>query len=242
MMYHHLNSDRCSNNIDIFESHIKYISENFNSTFPTENLPSNPICLVFDDGYYDFYKLIFPLLKKYNIKALLAVIPKYILDDCNYSDEDRLNYDHNDLFKYYNMGTFCTFKELQEMVDSELVQVVSHSYSHANLVEDDISLEEELKLSKQIIEDKLYTKNNNKVESFVYPFGKYNQSILDETMKYYKYSFRIGNGINKDFSGINGVIYRIDGDNLENDSDIFRFSNMLKFRFKSFVKQIVGNR
>lgn len=238
MMYHHLNSDRCSNNIDIFESHLKYISENFTSTFPTKNLPSKPICLVFDDGYYDFYKLIFPLLRKYNIKALLAVIPKYILDDCNNDDEKRLNYEHNDLFKYYKEGTFCTYKELKEMIDSDLVQVVSHSYSHKNLVDDKYDLNEELVLSKNILEDKL----NIKVESFVYPFGKYNQSILDETMKHYKYSFRIGNGINKDFSGINGVIYRIDGDNLEDGSEVFSLSNMLKFRFKSFVKQIVGNR
>ena len=240
MMYHHLNSDRCSNNIDIFESHLKYISENFNSTFPTENenLPNNPICLVFDDGYYDFYKLIFPLLKKYKIKSLLAVTPKYILDDCDNSDESRMQYEHNDLFEYYKMGTFCTYKELQEMIDSQLVQVVSHSYSHSNLVEDDIDLNEELILSKQLIEDKLYTK----VESFVYPFGKYNQEILDETMKYYKYSFRIGNGINKDFSGINGVIYRIDGDNLKDANSIFNFSNMMKFRFKSFIKSITGNK
>ncbi len=238
MMYHHLNSDRCSNDINIFESHLKYISENFNSTFPTKDLPSKAICLVFDDGYYDFYKLIFPLLQKYNIKALLAVIPKYILDDCDSSDDKRLNYEHNDLFKHYEDGTFCTYKELKEMIDTGLVQVVSHSYSHRNLVEYNVNSEEELLLSKQIIEEKL----NITVESFVYPFGKYNQNILDETMKYYKYTFRIGNGINKNFDGINNVIYRIDGDNLETPSDIFNFPNMLKFRFKSFIKQIVGNR
>ena len=238
MMYHHLNSDRCSNDIEIFESHLKYISENFTSTFPTKNLPKNPICLVFDDGYYDFYTFIFPLLKKYNIKALLAVIPKYILDSCDNSDDKRLNYEHNDLFKYYKDGTFCTYKELTEMIDTNLVQVVSHSYSHQNLVEDSLNLEEELVLSKQILENKL----NIEIESFVYPFGKYNQHILNETRKHYKYSFRIGNGINKDFSGVNGVIYRIDGDNLQDANEIFSFTKLLKFRFKSFIKQIVGNR
>lgn len=238
MMYHHLNSDRCSNDIDIFEKHLEFISENYTTTFPTSELPPNPICLVFDDGYYDFYKLIFPLLKKYNLKALLGVIPKYTLDDINIDEDRRLNYEHNDLFEYYENGTFCTYKELEQMIQSDLVQIVSHSYSHKNLVEDEVDLEEELVLSKQILEEKL----DIKVESFVYPFGKYNQSILDETMKHYKYSFRIGNGINKDFNGVNGVIYRIDGDNLENDNDIFNFSNMMKFRFKSFVKSIAGNK
>ena len=238
MMYHHLNSDRCSNDYDIFESHLKYISEKFTATFPTSNLPKNPICLVFDDGYYDFYKLVFPLLKKYNVKALLAVIPKVTLDDVNTTDDERLNYEHNDLFKHYEKGTFCTYKELQEMIDSELVQVVSHSFSHQNLVEDKIDLDEELVQSKKILENKL----NIKVESFVFPFGKYNQEILDETKKHYRYAFRIGNGIDKNFSGTNGVIYRLDADNLENASDIFKFSNIMKFKFKTFIKSIVGNR
>ena len=239
MMYHHLNSDRCSNDYTTFEEHLKYISENFTSTFPTSKLPINPICLVFDDGYYDFYFLIFPLLKKYNLKALLAVIPQYTLDDISIeNDKIRLGYEHNDLFKYYKDGTFCTYKELRRMIDSDLVQIASHSYSHQNLCEDKIDLTKELLESKQILEDKL----SIKVESFVFPFGKYDQEILDETKKYYKYAFRIGNGINKNFNGVNGVIYRIDGDNLMDVNKIFSFSNILKFRFKSLMKSIVGNR
>ncbi len=237
-MYHHVNSDRCSNDYTIFEEHLKYISENFTTLFPTQNLPKNPICLVFDDGYYDFYKLIFPLLKKYKLKALLGVTPKYILDDTDKSDETRLSYEHNDLFANYKDATFCTYKELQEMLESELVQIVSHSYSHKNLLEDGVDLEQELVKSKNILQEKL----NIKVESFIYPFGKYNQQILDETMKHYKYSFRIGNGVNKDFSGVNNVIYRIDADNLKTADEIFNFSNMMKFRFKTFIKSIVGNR
>ncbi len=238
MMYHHLNSDRCSNNQAIFEEHLAYISKHFNSTFPTKTFPKNPICLVFDDGYYDFYKLIFPLLKRYNIKALLAVVPKYILESCNNSDEERLNHEHNELFNHYKEGTFCTYEELEEMIASGLVQIASHSYSHQNLLEENINLEEEIIYSKQLLEKRL----NIRIDSFVYPFGKYNQIILDKTMKHYNYSFRIGNGVNMDFRGIRGVIYRIDGDNLTHPSEIFSFKSMLKFRFKSFVKSIVGNK
>ena len=236
-MYHHVNSDRCSNDYDIFESHLKYISENFITVFPSSELPKNPICLVFDDGYYDFYKLVFPLLKQYNLKALLGVTPKYILDDTDKSDEIRLSYEHNDLFANYKDATFCTYKELKEMIESGLVQVVSHSYSHKNLLEKDIDLHLELVKSKNILEEKL----NIKVESFIFPFGKYNQKILDETRKCYKYSFRIGNGVNKDFSGVNGVIYRIDADNLDSADEIFKLSNIMKFKFKTFIKSIVGN-
>ena len=239
MMYHHVNSDRCSNDLQMLKKHLKYISNNFTSVFPTyENLPKNPICLVFDDGYYDFYKFIFPLLKKYNLKALLAVIPKYILDDSKEDDRTRLNIEHNELLKEYKNATLCTYKELKEMVDSGLVQIASHSFSHINLVESGVDLKKELKDSKEILEQKL----NIKVDSFVYPFGKYNQEILSETKKYYKYCFRIGNGINFDFKGINGVIYRIDADNLKTPNEPFKLKNMIKYTLKSLVKKIVGNR
>ena len=238
MMYHHVGSDRCSNDLAIFEEHLAYISNNFTSVFPTlEKLPPHPICLIFDDGYYDFYKFIYPLLQKYNLKALLAVTPKYILDDTEKDDTVRLGFEHNDLFQEYKNATFCTYKELQEMQSSGSVQVVSHSYSHKNLLEKDVNLEEELLKSKELIEKNL----GNKVESFVYPFGKYNQKVLDETMKHYRYAFRIGNAVNKDFHGINGVIYRVDGDFLEKPDTIFHFNNILKLRCKALIKQITGN-
>ena len=237
-MYHHINSDKYSNNLDVFEKHIKYISENFNSTFPSTVLPEKAICLVFDDGYYDFYAYVFPLLKKYKVKALLAVVPKYILDDTEKEDHERLNYQHDELFEQYKNASFCTYKELKEMQDSQLIQIVSHSYSHVNLLGDDVDLLEELQKSKQVLETKL----NIKVDSFVYPFGKYNQAVLNETMKHYAYSFRIGNGINKDFSGVNNVIYRVNADNLVDEKSLFSFANMSKYWFKTWVKRIVGNR
>jgi hypothetical protein len=84
------------------------------------------------------------------------------------------------------------------------------------------NLDEELLKSKEIIENKLGTN----VESFVFPFGKYDQNILDETKKHYKYAFRIGNAINKDFRGVNNVIYRIDGDFLKSPREIFTLKNM----------------
>ena len=236
MMYHHVDSDRCSNDFTVLEEHLEYISENFISVFPTmDKLPSNSICLVFDDGYYDFYRFIYPLLKKYNLKALLAVVPSVTLQSCDFDDDTRLEIEHNELFNEYKKGTFCTYEELKEMQESSLVKIASHSYSHINLLEDGVDLQKELKSSKDILQKELGVK----VDSFVFPFGKYDKKVLDETKKYYDYAFRIGNGVNKDFSGINGVIYRIDGDFLKSASDIFSFKNMLKFKFKSFTKSIL---
>jgi peptidoglycan/xylan/chitin deacetylase (PgdA/CDA1 family) len=232
-MYHHVNSDRCSNDLKIFEEHLKYISQNYTSLFPGEKVLSKSVCLTFDDAYADFYYFIYPLLQKYNLKALLAVPTKYILDDTNYTQDTRLGFEHNDLFKNYEKATFCTFKELREMIDSGLVQIGSHSHSHVNLLEKGVDLEEELVISKNILEEKL----GIKIESFVFPFGKYNEEIAKEAHKHYQYLFRIGNAIHNDFSGIKGVIYRVDGDNLTKVDELFSFKNRMKYRFKAFIKR-----
>lgn len=235
-MYHHANSDSCSNNLKILEEHFIYIKEHFMTVFPSEQVTKNSICLTFDDAYSDFYFLIYPLLKKYNLKALIAVPSAYILDTCNQNAQTRMSFSHDTLFENYQMGTFCTFSELKEMLDSGLIMIASHSHSHVNLTQKEVDLEQELKLSKQILETKL----NIKVESFVFPFGKYDKKILEEAKKEYQYVFRIGNSIQKDFSGINGVIYRIDGDSLRTPNDIFTTKNMLLYRLKAFIKKVTN--
>ncbi|MDK2070554.1 polysaccharide deacetylase family protein [Aliarcobacter butzleri] len=234
IMYHHVNSDRCSNDLVIFEEHLKYIKTNFKTIFPGEKVEKNSLCLTFDDAYADFYFLIFPLLKKYNLKALLAIPSKYILNDTEENSQNRMNFEHNALFENYQKATFCTYKELKEMRDSGLVIFGSHSHSHVNLLEENIDLDLELRISKEILEKNL----NVKIESFVFPFGKYNQKILQEAKKYYKYNFRIGNAIHKDFNGINEAIYRVDGDGLKSADEIFKTSKLLKYKFKGLVKRL----
>lgn len=233
-MYHHVNSDKYSSNLNIFEEHLKYIAQNYTSLFPGEEVVSKSVCLTFDDAYADFYYFIFPLLKKYNLKALLAVPSKYILDDCDEQQDIRIGFEHNDLFKNYQKGTFCTFEELKEMYESGLIQIGSHSHSHVNLTAQNVDVEKELKLSKEILEQKL----GMEISSFVFPFGKYNQEILQKTLKYYKYSFRIGNAIHRDFKGINGVIYRVNGDGLKRYNEIFSFKKILGYKIKGLLKRL----
>ncbi len=236
-MYHHINSNDLSKDEKLFDEHLKYISKNFTTVFPKDGeLPKNSVCLVFDDAYADFYFFAYPLLQKYKLKALLAVPTKYILQDTKESKETRINFLHDDCFQNYKKAPFCTFKELKTMSKSGLVKITSHSQSHVNLCENGTNLDEELNLSKQILEKKL----NVKVDTFVYPFGKYDKKILQKTHEVYKYSFRIGSAIQKNFSGINGVNYRIKGDNLKNPSEIFSTKNMLKYKFKAFIKRVSG--
>lgn len=239
IMYHHIGSDALSNSPQIFEEHLKYIKAHFTSVFPSnDKLPKNPICLIFDDGYFDFYHYAFPLLKKYEIKALLAVPSKYILKTCQTQPKIRLSFKHDDCYKNYESGTFCSFEELKEMQSSGLVKIASHSHSHCDLTDNTCDLEKELKLSKEILEKNL----GGKIENFVYPYGKYNNEILKKTLEIYDFAFRIGKGIHKDFSGIRAVNYRIKGDNLKSADEIFSRKNMIKYYLKASFKRIIDDK
>ncbi len=234
-MYHNINADKYSNDLEVFAKHLLYIKEHYNIILPNERLTGNDICLTFDDAFYNFYFYVFPLLKKYNIKAILAVPTKFILDDTDMFSEDRLSILHDDTYANIHKAPFCTFKELKEMNDSGLVKIASHTVNHINLQECK-ELDFELKNSKETLEKKL----SINCDTFIFPYGKYNENILEKSKKYYKHLFRIGNAINKDFDGINGVIYRINADGLKDEKDIFSFKNMLKYKIKYFIKSFRG--
>ena len=69
-----------------------------------------PVMLTFDDGYNDNYTELFPLLKKYNVKATVFVIV-------------------NDMERVHNL----TKEQVREMSDSGLVSIQSHTMSHGYL-------------------------------------------------------------------------------------------------------------
>src|SRR4029078_10371494 len=121
-----------------FERYLQYLLEHYPIVVPGDNLKRNAIsiCLTFDDAYYDFYYYVYPLLKKYNIKAILAVPVKYILDTTTLSAQTRLSVPYpqgmaDNLFA--QKAPFCTWEELREMADGKHVIMASHGFAHADL-------------------------------------------------------------------------------------------------------------
>ncbi len=80
-----------------------------------EPLPPKPIVLTFDDGYYNNYCYAFPLLQKYNMKAVISPIGKYT--DLYSENEDR-----NPAYAH------ITWENIREMMASGLVEFQNHSY------------------------------------------------------------------------------------------------------------------
>ena len=238
-MYHHINCDQFSNDLESFERHLKYVVDQFNIVVPGDTLSKerDNLCLTFDDAYYDFYYYVFPLLKKYQIKAVLAVPTALISDTADVAPALRMSLNHKEIYhgkNYQKYDSFCTWDELREMSDSGFVVMASHSHTHKDLTGKDIDLQEEIVASKRILEEKMQTG----IESFILPFGRYNYDSFALLQEHYRYIFKVGQGVNRDFSGVRGLIYRIDGDELKDDRSIFSFWSMLGYHLKSLAKTL----
>lgn len=240
-MYHHVGADKLSNSLPILEKHIQYIKDNFNVVLPGEPIIEDAVnvCLVFDDASYSFYSYAFPLIKRIGIRVVLAVSPKFIVDSANrVAPHVRLNVPVDGMMlddTFSKSIPFCSWEELLEISNSGNVKIASHSYSHCNLLQSP-DVEAELADSKEILQEKL----QKEVDAFVYPYGRFNASIVKHVRKQFKYSFAVGAGDNRSWDGIDGVLFRIYADDLNDPTSMFSKWNLRKYRvqrYRLFVKK-----
>ncbi len=237
-MYHHVNADKYSNTPAILEDHLKYISRHFNIVLPPDVLSEDRpnVCIVFDDASYSFYRYVLPFIRETGVRALLSVSPKFIVDSSDHVDEQtRLGVPADEMMLgdlYTKAVPFCTWSELSEICASGRVRIASHSYSHSNLLKSS-EVENELLSSKEILERRL----GQEVDTFVYPYGQFNASILKRVQKYYRSSFAVGAGDNKTWNGVGGVLFRIPADNLSDPVSILSSANLTKYKYLRFRLQ-----
>ena len=229
LMYHRISKP------DIFYSHLKWLAQNYPVVLPGDALFSNKIsiCLSFDDAYYDFYHFVFPVLTQLNIRAIVGVPVKYIIEKTSLDSSIRLSVPYDEAMAdnaYLAKVPFCTWKELKEMAESGLVKIASHSYSHVNLTDEKADLTNEIAASKEIIESRL----SHRVDTFIYPYGKTNKKVHSFASNHYKYIMRIGSALNKNWHNSEGMIYRVNAD------EIISSRNPLNslYYFKLYLKYI----
>ena len=75
-------------------------------------LPEKSVMLTFDDGYASVYTQVYPLLKKYHVPAMIALVTSWTEGEGKPSD----------------VGELLTWDEIREMEASGLVSVASHSH------------------------------------------------------------------------------------------------------------------
>jgi peptidoglycan/xylan/chitin deacetylase (PgdA/CDA1 family) len=82
--------------------------------YNNKELPNKPIMLTLDDGFLTNYTYVLPILEKYNCKAVVSIVGKYV-DDC--SDPSGCN------------NTYLNWSQVKELVDSPYVEIQNHSYN-----------------------------------------------------------------------------------------------------------------
>lgn len=147
-LYHQVNPISSNVNPEIFEEHLKIIKK-YNmetikiSEYYNKNINKNSILLTFDDGYYDNFKYVFPLLKKYNMKATIFLNTLYIMDKRENEPEIKDNNTVNleAMKKYIENGKatinqYMSWEEIKEMYNSGLIDFQAHSHKHMAMFKD----------------------------------------------------------------------------------------------------------
>ena len=108
-----------------FENDLKYIqSKGYNCISTKElidyvyngyKLPEKPFMITFDDGHESFYEIAYPLLKKYNMKAIMSIVGEYTN---LYSQQE----DHNIDYSYLN------WKQVNELNNNDFTEIQNHTF------------------------------------------------------------------------------------------------------------------
>lgn len=114
--------------------------------------PLKPVIITFDDGYRDFYTDVFPILKRYNIKAVAYIVSGFL---------DKPNY----------MFTW----QLKEIARNGLVEIGAHTIHHYALRGlDFLTAKYEIEESRKTLERLI----GRPVVSFAYPDGSFDEQAM----------------------------------------------------------------
>ena len=194
IMYHALLKDPKRQNQyvvspELFEEDLKHLKKKgYTPVFMKEviafveeegTLPEKPVVITFDDGYYNNYYYAFPLLKKYDMKAVLSVVGK-MTDDFSNTPDENPNYAH------------VTWDHILEMHRSGLWEIQNHSYNcHSYDSRNGVSqvssekydaYEDFLMADICHLQDKLAYVTGVTPNTFTYPFGAFTENT-DKVLK-----------------------------------------------------------
>ncbi|WP_299252856.1 polysaccharide deacetylase family protein [uncultured Cytophaga sp.] len=147
-LFHQVNDTTSNTKSETLDAFFSFLSEKKYHTHTLKEidilfkagkkLPGKSVVLTFDDGYYDNYGIVFPLLKKYNLKAIFFVNTLFIKEK---AERPLVQIQHSDalnaqLISNYFKGQdatssqYISWEEINEMEASGLVDIQCHSHRH----------------------------------------------------------------------------------------------------------------
>jgi peptidoglycan/xylan/chitin deacetylase (PgdA/CDA1 family) len=131
---------------EILDTQLLYLRSNGYRTLDAEALQvaaqgsmskRRQVALTFDDATWTFWAYAYPLLKKHDFRAILFVIPGIVPEDSTVypglEDVWDGRYSRGDLDRRGKIQPLCTWRELAIMHGSGIVDVQSHSLTHARV-------------------------------------------------------------------------------------------------------------
>lgn len=189
IMYHSIlnDSSRVNDYVvtpEMVENDLKYLKEHgYNAVFTEDiinytkggDLPPKPVIITADDGFYNNYTYLVPLLKKYDMKATISIVGYY-------SEVTAQADPHIPEYSY------LTWEDISELVQSGYIEIANHTY---NLHSDKgrkgcskLSYETEDEYADTIIEDiglcqTLLSMNCSITPAvFTYPYGSISKESI----------------------------------------------------------------
>lgn len=183
IMYHSILKDpaaQCDYVIspDLLESDFKYLKDNgyttismtqlFNYVYANKSLPDKPVLLTFDDGYLNNMTYALPLLEKYDMQAVIAVVGEY-------TDRYTETRDPNPSYAHFS------WDDIADLAETGRVEFANHSYSMHKLGprrgtmiqsnEDSAAYQKALSENLKCLQDEFYQNCGFCPNVFVYPYG-----------------------------------------------------------------------
>jgi len=127
LMYHKISADGYNDYLTVpaaaLEAQFKYlVNENYSPISFSDlvkhvrcgkTLPAKPVLITFDDGYRDNYTVMYPLLKKYGMKANIFLVPSFLEQQGSAANGEE----------------YLSLHDIQAM-DRQLVEYGLHSFDH----------------------------------------------------------------------------------------------------------------
>ena len=230
LMFHHASAGPHGNTAEILDEHFALIARDCHCVLPGERLDPERlnVCLSFDDGYFDFHAIAFPLLRKHRLRALLAVPVSVIRERSDASRSIRLLTCAQRLPDGGTLGAYCTWSELTEMVASGSISIAAHGFTHCRLDRPSVDLHTEIVVPQTI----LAARTGRPIESFVLPYGRFNARVLVYARRHYRYVFRIGGADNASWQG--PLLYRVDADEMSSPRSPFARHRLATYRVRRY--------
>lgn len=153
-------------------------------------LPKNPIILTFDDGHMDTYTTAYPILKEFDMNAVIFVMGDRRLQHADWDLEEP------------EKTPLMTDEQIIEM-RKEGFEIGAHSMSHAFLP---TLKQRELKWEISACKENIESLLNEKIYSFAYPYGSVNSLVQSLVLQE---NFRFGCGVYTGSPRFGGSIFDI---------------------------------